>query len=130
MTKKNDMISASNVSILSKGVTVDGNINSNGNVRIDGQVNGNINVNGNLTLGETSTLIGNVKAGNVTLSGKIQGNIFSSEKLILQSNAQMYGDLITKTLVIEHGAKFNGKSKMSDYEKPLPKISDKLDKIN
>ena len=129
MVKKNKMISGSDVSILSSGVTIDGNINCDGNVRIDGRVNGNVNVNGNLTLGETSLLNGDIKASNVTLSGKVEGAITSLEKLILQSKAQMFGDLITKILVINSGAIFNGKSKMSRYEKPISDIRNKLDKM-
>ncbi|MBS3946407.1 MAG: polymer-forming cytoskeletal protein, partial [Melioribacter sp.] len=42
------------VSIISNGVTINGELKSEGNVRIDGIINGNVSVSGNLTLGDTS----------------------------------------------------------------------------
>lgn len=101
------------VSIISSGVKIDGNLFSEGNVRIDGKINGNVTVDGNLTVGEQSELRGEVKAKNVTMSGKLFGKIDAAEKLKLESKAVLKGDLVAKFLVIEEGAYFEGFSNMS-----------------
>jgi cytoskeletal protein CcmA (bactofilin family) len=112
--------SAEEVSILSSGVKIEGKIFSEGNVRIDGKVTGDVNVNGNLTLGETSEVLGEAKGKSITLSGKYEGTIRASEKLVLDSKSYLKGDLYAKILVVEEGAKFDGKSIMTDS--PTPKI--------
>ena len=104
---------AEDVSILSSGVKIEGKIFCEGNVRIDGKVMGDVNVNGNLTLGETSEVQGEAKGNTVTLSGKLEGTIRASEKLILDSKAHLKGDLFARILVVEEGAKFDGKSSMN-----------------
>ncbi|MDX9925575.1 MAG: polymer-forming cytoskeletal protein [Ignavibacteriaceae bacterium] len=116
MISKKESSSADEVSILSNGVTIDGNITSKSNIRIDGIINGNVNVNGNLTLGDSSYIKGDVNARIVTLSGKIEGTVSCIEKIKLESRSELIGDLITKVLIIEEGAKFNGSSSMSNQK--------------
>lgn len=104
---------AEDVSIISSGVKIEGNLFSLGNVRIDGTVFGNVTVNGNLTIGDSSELNGEIKANNITMSGKIIGKVNAQEKLKLESKSVLKGDLITKYLVVEEGALFEGHSQMN-----------------
>lgn len=116
MAKKE--IITDDVSIISRTVKIEGNIFSDGNVRIDGLVNGNISVNGNLTVGDTSQINGEIKATNIVLNGKLNGKVTADEKLRLESKAILKGDLVSKVLIIEEGAFFEGNSKMnSNHEK-------------
>jgi len=104
---------AEDVSILSQGIKIEGKFNSSGDVRLDGVVVGDVNVNGNLTLGETAKIQGDVTAKNVIVSGTIEGSVKASEKVVLESKSRLKGDLIAKILLVEEGAKFDGKSVMS-----------------
>ena len=113
MTSKRDSL-AEDVSIISNSVKIDGNLFSEGNVRIDGIIYGNVSVNGNLTVGEGSEIQGEVKAKNVTMSGKILGKVSAQEKIKLEPKAVLKGDLITKFLVIDEGAFFEGYSHMNN----------------
>ena len=112
MAHKKETI-AEDVSIISSGVKIEGNLFSLGNVRIDGSVLGNVTVNGNLTIGDSSELNGEIKANNITMSGKIIGKVNAQEKLKLESKSVLKGDLITKYLVVEEGALFEGHSQMN-----------------
>jgi cytoskeletal protein CcmA (bactofilin family) len=109
------------VSIISNGVTINGDLKSEGNVRIDGIINGNVSVSGNLTLGDTSQIIGEVKARSINMSGKIEGKVIVDEKLRLESKSILKGDLIARTLIIEEGAFFDGRSSM-DQNKSVNKV--------
>jgi len=105
---------AEDVSIISNSVKIDGNLFSEGNVRVDGTVNGNVFVNGNLTIGESSNLHGEIKAKNITMSGKVFGKITAQEKIKLEPKAHLKGDLVTKFLIIDEGAYFEGYSHMNN----------------
>ncbi len=113
MLKKDNNGYSEDVSILSHGVNIEGKISSNGNVRIDGKVIGDVDIKGNLTLGSSSEVKGQINAKNMTVSGKVEGTLNINEKLILESSSNISGDIITKILVIEEGAKFDGKSSMT-----------------
>lgn len=123
MAHKNNSSSSVDVSILSSGVKIEGKIYSEGNMRIDGKVIGDVTVNGNLTLGESSEVKGDVRAMNVTLTGNIQGSVEANEKVILEANSRLEGELTAKILVIEEGAKFDGKSNMNSG-KPKSETTD------
>lgn len=111
-SKKDHLIE--DVSIISSSVRIEGDLFSEGNVRIDGVVNGNISVNGNLTIGEGSKLNGAVKAKNVTMNGSLTGKVLAEEKLRLESKATLRGDLVAKALIVEEGALFQGFSNMEN----------------
>ncbi|MEW6701732.1 MAG: polymer-forming cytoskeletal protein [Bacteroidota bacterium] len=117
MAQKKDS-PAEDVSIISSGVKIEGNLVSEGNVRIDGIVEGNVTVDGNLTIGDVSELHGEVKAKNITMSGKVFGKISAKEKLKLEHKSVLKGDLITKFLIIEEGASFEGYSHMNNSASP------------
>ncbi len=101
------------VSIISGGVKLEGNLFSEGNVRIDGTVVGNVSVNGSLTIGENAQMQGEIKASSITMGGKIEGKVIATEILRLESKSVLKGDLITRKLIIEEGAVFEGNSKMN-----------------
>ena len=113
MASKKDSL-AEDVSIISNSVKIDGNLFSEGNVRVDGIIHGNVSVNGNLTVGDGSEIQGEVKAKNITMSGKVLGKVTAQEKIKLESKAILKGDLITKFLVIDEGAYFEGYSHMNN----------------
>lgn len=113
MASKKDSM-AEDVSIISNSVKIDGNLFSEGNVRIDGTIYGSVSVNGNLTVGEGSEIQGEVKAKNITMSGKVLGKVTAQEKIKLESKCVLKGDLITKFLVIDEGAYFEGYSHMNN----------------
>jgi len=84
------------------------------NVRIDGAVHGNVSVNGNLTVGDSSEIHGEIKAKNITMSGKVYGKVTAYEKVKLESKSMLKGDLITKFLIVDEGAYFEGYSFMDN----------------
>jgi len=127
--KNNINVGKDAVTIISSGVIVEGKLSSNGNVRIDGTVNGDINANGNLTIGNQGEVTGEVHAQVITVGGKISGTITAHDKIILESTSLLKGDIITKILVVEEGAVFEGKSTMNSPNKPSnPIMSDNKEK--
>lgn len=114
MKNKNESIGKDEVTIIGAGVVLEGKLSSNGNVRVDGAINGDITANGNVTVGESGEITGEIKAEVISIGGRVMGSINAKEKAVLESKAVLQGDIVTKILVIEAGAIFDGSSKMSD----------------
>ena len=96
-----------------------GNIQSDGNVRIDGIFEGSIDVTGNLVIGEAAKIIAEIVANNVSISGAIKGNINGNRVEILKTG-RVWGDLTITSLLLEEGAYFRGQTTMhGDVEPPL-----------
>ncbi len=100
--------------IISRGVKIEGKITSSGNIRIDGEIQGDIFSESNITIGEVAKVKGQINANVITIGGKVSGIVRAKDKLILDSKSNLKGDIFTKNLVIEEGAKFDGKCKTGD----------------
>ena len=119
MKVKNSNIGKDEVTIISAGVLIEGKMSSNGNIRIDGTVNGNVTADGNITVGENGEINGEINGEAVTVGGRVMGSVTAKEKLTLEAKSYLKGDLLTKILVIDAGAIFDGKSSMNSGE-PMP----------
>ncbi|WKN29996.1 polymer-forming cytoskeletal protein [Porifericola rhodea] len=99
-------------SIIGKGTSVQGDLNTVGNIRIEGDVKGNVTCKSKIALGQSSYVEGTVLAQNAEIAGEIQGSIEISELLILRPTAVIHGDIVTNKLIVESGATFNGSCRM------------------
>lgn len=127
MKQKNATPGLDAVTIISTGVMLEGKISSNGNVRIDGSVKGDIYAKGNVTIGSQGDVTGEMHAQVITLGGKVNGSVIANEKITLEQTAFLKGDLVTKILVVEEGAVFEGSSSMSrkDGSPAIPEKDEK-----
>lgn len=108
--------STEDITIISNGVKLEGKITSGGSIRVDGTIQGDVISQGNVTVGEHGDVNGQINAGIITIGGKVVGSVNAKEKLVLESKANLKGDLFTKILVVEAGARFDGKSNMGDVK--------------
>jgi cytoskeletal protein CcmA (bactofilin family) len=98
--------------IIGKETSLEGRLNTAGNIRVEGKVNGSIQTKAKLVLGNTSMVEGNIIAQTAEIGGEVQGTIEVSGLLTLKPTAVVNGDIITSKLVFEEGARFNGKCNM------------------
>ncbi|MFK7851221.1 MAG: polymer-forming cytoskeletal protein [Akkermansiaceae bacterium] len=96
--------------VLSSDVEIKGTVKFQHDLIVDGKIEGDIQSTGNLTIGENARIKAQVKVGTVVVYGKVHGNMVASELVELKSSAEVVGDIKTKTLTIEAGAIFVGKS--------------------
>ncbi len=95
--------------IIAKGVKVEGDFASDGDVQIEGEVKGSLATKGRLTVGPEAIIHAEVKAGDAVIAGNIQGNVIVERRVDLKSTAKLAGDLTSEALTVEAGAKVNGK---------------------
>jgi cytoskeletal protein CcmA (bactofilin family) len=112
-----------NLNIINAGTTITGDLNSEGDMRIDGTVKGYVSSKARLVMGATSKVEGDIKAANVEISGEVNGNIFATELLVVKDTARINGDIVSNKLIIEAGAEFNGKCSMKDGKNTMKKIN-------
>lgn len=98
---------------ISNGTSITGDIESNGDIRLDGSLNGNLKTKGKLVIGESGKVNGEITCKNADIEGKIEGKINVAELLSLKATSRINGDIIASKLAIEPGAKFSGNCNMS-----------------
>ncbi|HRW62280.1 MAG TPA: polymer-forming cytoskeletal protein [Bacteroidales bacterium] len=114
MAKYNETETTTAINLIGIGTEITGDINSNGDIRIDGSLTGNLKTAGKVVVGETGKVAGEIVCKNSEVLGVINGKIQVSDLLSLKSTAKIYGDIITKKLAIEPGSVFTGNCKMSN----------------
>ena len=100
--------------VISKGVKIEGKLSCSGNIRLDGEVQGDISSQGVVIIGENGKVNGQINADSITIGGRVAGTLKAKDKVVLESKANLKGDIITKILMVEAGAIFNGNTKMGD----------------
>jgi cytoskeletal protein CcmA (bactofilin family) len=100
-------------SILSEGLKIEGNIISEGKIRIDGIVEGDVKGDF-VVLGETSKIRGNLKVKNLISMGEVEGNILA-EYVEIKKSSRIKGDITTQSLSVEPGASIEGSVKSGNF---------------
>ena len=98
--------------IVGPSVKIQGDLNSEGNIKIEGQVAGKIKTSQSVFVIPGAKIAADILAGNAVIGGEIQGNIKFTGHLILQSSARINGDIACSILRVEDGAQFTGKCNM------------------
>ena len=113
MKKQNTIISDPGMTNqLKKGTTINGDLTSESDARIDGIINGNINVKGKVIIGSTGKITGDITCAFCDIEGNVKGKLLIKNSLTLKSTANYTGEITTEKLIIEPGAIFNGSCKM------------------
>jgi cytoskeletal protein CcmA (bactofilin family) len=89
--------------------TIEGGIDYPGPLVVEGTVLGDVNCL-SLIVAERGVVEGTIKSEVVTVIGEVSGEIFANE-LILKAACQVNADIVHKTLLLETGSFFEGKSR-------------------
>ena len=95
------------------GTEITGDVATNGDIRFEGSLNGNLKTKGKVVIGETGQVKGEINCKNSVVEGKVEGKIIVAELLTLKGSSTLKGDIVTRRLAIEPGAKFTGNCNMA-----------------
>ncbi len=98
--------------IIGNGTCISGNIETNGDVRIDGTLKGNIISKAKVLIGPMGIVEGDINCKLADIMGQVTGCIKVSELLQLKGKAAIDGDLHSAKLFIEPTVNFNGQCHM------------------
>lgn len=99
-------------SIIGEDLTVTGNVLSRGEVQVDGTIQGDVHCS-SLIVGEKAQITGGIVAEDVVVRGRVMGSV-RGNRVTLQASSHVEGDVFHKSLAIEQGAFFEGKSRRSE----------------
>ena len=122
---KSSSIDSASINLIGNGTSINGDINSNGDVRIDGTLKGNISISGKLVVGPSGNVEGNIICQNADISGEIHGKVSVTELLSLKASAKLLGDIITGKISIEPNATFTGTCNMGAVVKNITNVGEK-----
>jgi cytoskeletal protein CcmA (bactofilin family) len=101
--------------------TIEGLVNSAGEVDLGGSIKGPVNVKA-LIIKEKGSVIGEINAEIVNVLGFVDGKV-TAKKITVGATGEVKGDLeFTESLVVEEGARLDGNVK----KVPLAKIENKV----
>jgi cytoskeletal protein CcmA (bactofilin family) len=103
---------ASSTSIIGAGTTITGNVQSNGDIRIDGIIKGNLLAKAKILIGADGVVEGDIDGNQADVLGKVIGKIKVADLLYLHGQAVVDGDIYAGKLQIEPTASFNGQCHM------------------
>ncbi|MBI5530729.1 MAG: polymer-forming cytoskeletal protein [Candidatus Doudnabacteria bacterium] len=107
-----DSLNAPSETVVGPSVKIQGDLNSEGNIKIEGQVSGKVKTSQSVFVIPGAKIAADVLAGNAVIGGEIQGNLKIAGHLVLQSTAKILGDIACSVLRVEDGAQFSGKCVM------------------
>lgn len=112
--------------IIGETAVIDGDMNSEGSIRVDGTINGNLTCKGNIIISDKALVTGNICCLNAEIYGSCIGNVSVQGKVNLHEHASLDGDISAKSFVTKEGAHFLGKCYVDVDLKPIEDQNDNL----
>jgi hypothetical protein len=114
------------ISIISADSTIKGDMESDGDIRIDGKLIGNINCKAKIIVGQQGIVEGNLNGNQADVLGTINGDIKMTGQLNLLGKSIINGNIHVGKLQMESTVVFNGKCVMGanvvELTQPVSKI--------
>ncbi|HEU4633947.1 MAG TPA: polymer-forming cytoskeletal protein [Flavisolibacter sp.] len=102
--------------LISEGTVLQGDVNSENDLRIDGTIQGNVISSAKVVIGPTGRVEGNIHGKQADVTGKVIGNIAVQEILQLRGQCNVQGNINAATLQIDPTAIFNGQCQMGGVQ--------------
>lgn len=99
-------------SIIASDMTVIGDLETEGVVRIEGRVRGTVRVGSQVLVAHGAAIEGDLHTQEAVIAGQVSGAIHASERVELQASAMVAGDILTPRISIIEGARVTGEVKM------------------
>lgn len=119
-------IRETSVNVLAAGSEVVGTIKLCDTSRVHGVVRGDVQaLDGSLVvLAESALVEGNLQVDRVIIDGFVRGNVHAKTQAIVSRTGRVLGDIRSPSIVIEHGAHFEGQCWMAALtSSPQPKTA-------
>jgi cytoskeletal protein CcmA (bactofilin family) len=113
-TVQGKVAAAGGLSIIAAGMTVRGDIESNGIVKVEGAVDGNVHARHQVLVAKGGIVHGDIDAREAIVGGMVNGSIRVAERVEVQSGATVVGDITTRRIAVAEGGTLNGQIRMGE----------------
>jgi cytoskeletal protein CcmA (bactofilin family) len=104
--------SADSISLVSKSVRIEGEIQGPENLHVEGYLKGSVVLSGDIFIGNTGNVEADVEAKNIVIQGEVTGNVKAHHQLEIHPTGKLVGDCTAASIDIKEGAIFEGHSNM------------------
>lgn len=105
--------------IVSSAMRVEGELKSNGNIKIDGIVSGKVHTAADLMIGSNAQIDADLIANNALVAGVVKGNVTVKNSLLILETGKLIGNISCANLGIKEGAYFAGQCRMQEPKQEL-----------
>lgn len=96
------------ISIIGPGMTIIGDCETDGTVRIEGSVEGSVKAGKAVVIGKQGSVKGDIVTQDAVISGSVNGKLTAASRLELQATCRIDGEVHTRRMQLEEGAVLNG----------------------
>ncbi len=102
------------LSIIAAGMTITGDVDTDGVVKVEGRVEGGIRAARQVLIGRQGEVRGDINTREAVIGGTVHGTINASERLEVQATSLIVGDINTRAIAVVEGGKINGAVRITD----------------
>lgn len=102
------------ITLVAAGTKIVGDCETDGTIRVEGRVEGTLKAGKSIVVGRTGEVIGDIITQDCVISGRVSGNIVAESRLELQSTCDIQGEIRSRRVQLDEGARFNGQVHMED----------------
>lgn len=107
-------------SIIDDRMTIRGEIETDGTVRVEGKIEGTVHRAGTMIVTSHGGVVGDVEAGDITVSGTIHGNVHASGRVEIEPGAAIHGQIRAHSMQLHEGAAIHGQVSIGPAPAALP----------
>ena len=96
------------VSIVGTGMTIEGDSETDGSLRIEGTIRGNVRAGRSVVIGKDGLLEGSIYTQDAVIAGRVLGAVYAESHLELQATSQVSGEIQARRIHVEDGAALQG----------------------
>jgi cytoskeletal protein CcmA (bactofilin family) len=123
------VVGDTSMSIIGPGMTVVGDLITEGTVRVEGRIQGTVRATKAVVIHKDGSVDGDIVTQDAVIGGRVRGTVMAESRLELQSTCDIEGSIRAPVqhLQLEEGARFNGQIQMLDEGQvralpPMPTI--------
>jgi cytoskeletal protein CcmA (bactofilin family) len=102
-------IPTTNFSVFDSHISISGDLETDGALRIDGRLEGSIHRADLIVIGEGASVVGDITAREVIVGGAVTGNIFAAQRTELLSTGIVAGDIRSAAILVQEGGVVQGR---------------------
>lgn len=105
---------STSLSIIAAGTRIDGDIDTDGVIRIEGRVEGAVRAGRQVLIGRQGEVRGDITTREAVIGGAVYGAVNATERLEVQGTSTIVGNITTKAIAVVEGGKINGSVRIAD----------------
>jgi cytoskeletal protein CcmA (bactofilin family) len=96
-------------SVLDTQMIVHGDVETDGQLRVDGRLEGSILRSDGVVIGIGATVVGDVSGREIIIGGSVTGNVSATGRVELQATGAVAGDIESSAIMIQEGGLIQGR---------------------